>query len=520
MAGSHIFSYPARVDVGGTQDPGPVGDLVSQVVDYAIVRLDPEGVIETWNLGAERVKGYTAEEAVGRSFTIFYTAADQEAGLPFELLGRARDEGRAEHEGWRVRQDGTRFWADVIITALRDDQGRLTGYTKVTRDLTERHALEEALRASEERLQALVGQVVDYAIIALDPTGVIESWNLGAERVKGYTAEEAVGRSFTVFYTPEDRAAGLPERLLHLARTDGRVEHTGWRLRKDGTRFWGDVVITALHDPEGRLTGFAKVTRDRSDVKALEDAQDAFYAGFRHDFRTPVTAINGFVEALREGDPEMRDFLIDRVQANADRLLGMVDGLVEFARQRAGHAVLDLVDTLDLVALTRQAVADLSPELGADRVRVQDTVASARADAGAMHRVLTNLLVNALKYSPAAEPVEVTFSATRAGWVVVRVQDHGRGIHADDVATIFDSFSRGRLATEDGGTGLGLTSVRDLVHEQGGTVWIVSDPQVGTTVAVELPRPPTTPPAPRDGQSSGVVTAPSTVGRPSGQPSG
>ncbi len=517
MADGHTFFYPARVDVGGTQDPGPVGDLVSQVVDYAIVRLDPEGVIETWNLGAERVKGYTAAEAVGRSFTIFYTEADRRAGLPQALLGRARDEGRTEHEGWRVRQDGSRFWADVIITALRDDEGRLTGYTKVTRDLSERHELEEALRASEQRLQALVGQVVDYAIIALDPDGVIESWNLGAERVKGYTAEEAVGRSFTLFYTAEDRAAGLPGRLLDKARQDGRVEHTGWRVRKDGTRFWGDVVITALRDPDGRLTGFAKVTRDRSDVKTLEDAQDAFYAGFQHDFRTPVTAINGFVEALREGDADLRDFLIDRVQANADRLLVMVDGLVEFARQRAGHAVLDLDDALDLVALARQAVADLPPELGAERVRVQDAVASARADAEAMHRVLTNLVVNALKYSDSSEPVDVTFDDARPGRVVVRVRDHGRGIHPDDVATIFDSFRRGRLATDDGGSGLGLTNVRDLVQEQGGAVSILSDPQVGTTVAVELPRPTVAPPSPRDGQSA-EAASPSAV--PSGQPAG
>ena len=204
---------------------------------------------------------------------------------------------------------------------------------------------------------------------------MIESWNLGAERVKGYTAEEADRAAASRSSTPPRTAPpGCRCSCSTRRAQDGRVEHTGWRVRKDGTRFWGDVVITALHDPDGRLTGFAKVTRDRSDVKALEDAQDAFYAGFKHDFRTPVTAINGFVEALREGDPDLRDFLIDRVQANADRLLGMVDGLVEFARQRAGHAVLDLDDTLDLVALARQAVADLPPELGAERVRVQDAV--------------------------------------------------------------------------------------------------------------------------------------------------
>ena len=147
-----------------------------------------------------------------------------------------------------MRKDGSRFWGDVVITALHDAHGNLTGYAKVTRDLTEQHALETALRSSEERLRLLVGQVVDYAIIALDPQGIIETWNLGAERVKGYSADEAIGRSFAMFYTEEDRRRGLPLQLLTAARETGRVEHTGWRIRKDGSRFWGDVVITALHD--------------------------------------------------------------------------------------------------------------------------------------------------------------------------------------------------------------------------------------------------------------------------------
>ena len=211
-----------------------------------------------------------------------------------------------------MRKDGTRFWGDVVITALHDDDGELTGYAKVTRDLTEQHELEVALRSSEERLRLLVGQVVDYAIIALDPQGIIQTWNLGAERVKGYTADEAIGRSFAMFYTDEDRRAGSADAASsRQAREKGRVEHTGWRVRKDGTRFWGDVVITALHDDDGHVTGYAKVTRDRTDAKALEDAQDAFYAAFNHDFRTPITAMKGFIDAIRFSDADEREDLID-----------------------------------------------------------------------------------------------------------------------------------------------------------------------------------------------------------------
>jgi PAS domain S-box-containing protein len=375
----------------------------------------------------------------------------------------------------------------VVVTALHDRTGRLSGYAEVTRDLTEQHELESRLRESEERLRLLVGQVVDYAIIGLDVDGRIRSWNRGAERVKGYSAEEAVGRSFSMFYLEEDQKAGLPEALLSVARETGRVEHSGWRVRKDGSLFWGDVVITALFDAEGQLTGYGKVTRDRTDLKALEDAQDAFYAAFNHDFRTPVTTMKGFVDALRDADdPAMREALIRRVEHSADRLLGMVEGLVQFATQRSGHAELTLAD-IDVVQVIRGAVQDLPPELRPHRVQVTDDLVIARANGVALHRVATNLLVNALKYSPSDSPVSVHFDRPRPGRIRITVSDRGRGIDPDDLPTIFDEFERGRFAEDDGGTGLGLASVRELVEQQEGVVGIESTVGVGTSVSVELP---------------------------------
>lgn len=333
----------------------------------------------------------------------------------------------------------------------------------------------------------LISQVVDYAIIRLDPEGVIQTWNLGAERVEGYTAAEAIGSSFSMFYTDEDRRAGLPLQLLAEARDRGRVEHTGWRVRKDGSRFWGDAVITAIHDSEGQVTGFAKVTRDRTDAKALEEAQDAFYAAFNHDFRTPISAIKGFAEAIRDADADARGNMIDRVEANADRLLTMVEGLVLFASQRAGDTSMLLTD-IDIAKVARSAVRDLAPALEPERVHIDgEPVAPARANGAAMHRVVTNLVVNALRYSPPGSPVKVTFGALRPGRVQMSVSDRGRGIHPEDVETILDEYVRGRLAEEDGGTGLGLASVRRLVAQQRGTVSIDSKLGVGTTVAVELP---------------------------------
>ncbi len=461
-------------------------DVVQQVADYAIIALDADGVIDSWNLGAERVKGYTADEALGQSFSMFYTEGDRRAGLPGRLLARARSDGRVEHRGWRVRKDGTRFWGDVVITALHDDTGKHTGFAKVTRDLTDQHRLEEALRASEERFRLLVSQVQDYAIIALDPDGVIQTWNLGAEHLKGYTAEEAVGRHFSMFYPAEDRAAGVPDRLLAHARAAGRVESGGWRVRKDGTRFWGDVVITALHDDEGRLTGYAKVTRDRTDLKRLEEASEAFYANFSHDFRTPLTAILGFAEAVRLAEGSARGHMLERIEANAGRLMEMVDDLVEFSLQHQGRAVLEL-EPLDVTELARSAVRELAPELGSDRVTVHGEPVSAMANLTAMHRVVTNLLVNALKYSAPETGVAIEVARTEAGAARVRVCDQGRGIDEADLATIFNEFERGRLSADDGGTGLGLSSVRELVRQQRGTVQIDSERGVGTTVTVELP---------------------------------
>jgi PAS domain S-box-containing protein len=259
--------------------------LVESQPDYAIFLLDPSGHVKTWNGGARRLKGYQADEIIGRHFSTFYPEEDVEAGVPDRILEKARSTGRHEAEGWRIRQDGSRFWADVVITALREDDGTLVGFGKVTRDLTSRQLATEQMRAGAaelrmanaelEQFRLLITSVRDYAIFVLDVTGRIRTWNPGAERIKGYSADEVIGRHFELFYTDDARARRHPDHELRVAAHEGRFEEEGWRVRKDGTLFWANVVITALRDTRNGLVGYAKVTRDLTERRKAQQLLEA-----------------------------------------------------------------------------------------------------------------------------------------------------------------------------------------------------------------------------------------------------
>ena len=244
--------------------------MVENVQDYAIFMLDVGGRVATWNTGAERIKGYSAEEIIGQHFSRFYPPEDVQARKPERELQVAAAEGRCGDEGWRIRKDGSRFWASVAITALRGADGELLGFGKVTRDLTQRHEMERALRETDQRFRLIVEGAKEYALLMLDPKGRVVSWNAGAERLKGYHAEEIVGQHHSRFYPPEDVRAGKPERALQQALVEGQWEDEGWRVRKDGSRFWANVIITPLHDAQGTPLGFAKLTRDLTERRRAE----------------------------------------------------------------------------------------------------------------------------------------------------------------------------------------------------------------------------------------------------------
>jgi PAS domain S-box-containing protein len=259
---------------GGSSAPRDDGRtfayLLDAVTDHAIYMLDVNGVVTSWNTGARRLKGYDATEIEGRHFAQFFTPSDRAAGEPARILAVAASEGRSVSEGWRMRKDGTCFWARGTVHAVRSEDGRLIGFAKVTRDMTAERQTQEALAESERRFRMLVEGVVDYAIFMLDPNGVVTNWNRGAERIKGYDAADIIGRHFSVFYTDEDRAEGLPAAALRTAAEHGRFDIEGWRVRKDGELFWASVIIDAIREEDGRLVGFAKITRDITEKRQAQ----------------------------------------------------------------------------------------------------------------------------------------------------------------------------------------------------------------------------------------------------------
>jgi len=307
--------------------------LVKTIRDYAIYMLDRQGRVTSWNAGAQRFKGYSADEIIGEHFSRFYTPEEKAAGVPATALETSARTGVFETEGWRVRKDGTRFWAHVVIDPIRDQNGELVGYAKVTRDLTDRKKAEDALRRSEEQFKFLVQGVTDYAIYMLDAEGVVTNWNAGAQRIKWYAPEEIIGQHFSRFYTDEDRDKGEPKRSLATAAQEGKFEVEAWRVRKDGARFWAHVILDALHDDNGQLQGFAKITRDITERKqnqeALERAREALFqsqkteaigrltGGVAHDFNNLLMAVLGSLELLRKrlpNDDKMRALLNNAVQ--------------------------------------------------------------------------------------------------------------------------------------------------------------------------------------------------------------
>jgi PAS domain S-box-containing protein len=473
-------------------------EVVESVEDYAIVTLSPAGIVLDWNRGAERLKGYRPDQIVGRHFSRFYCAEDIERGLPQRELDAAAREGRFSEEGWRLRMDGSRIWASVTLTALREgSDGELAGFLKITRDLTERHARIEELRQSEERFRLMIESVTDYAIFMLDPGGHVASWNNGAKRIKGYTTEEILGRHFSVFYPAEAIAADLPATLLAAAREDGRVENAGWRVRKDGTRFWGQVTITALYDEGKVLRGFAKITRDLTlnrNIDQLRKAgrkKDTFLATLAHELRNPLAPVlTGLEVILKSPDDHGR---ITRVAAmlrrQVDQMSRLIEDLVDISRITSGKVVLRK-DMVSLAEVMGRSIEAAKPGMEQKRQRLTYRLPPGEirifADLHRLSQAVTNLLSNAVRYTPPEGNIALSCSVD-GQMLIVAVADDGIGIAPEDQEEIFDLFEQGANGETDG-LGIGLTLVRTIARLHGGTVLVDSRGEgQGSTFTLRLP---------------------------------
>jgi PAS domain S-box-containing protein len=497
--------------------------LVDSVRDYAIFMLDPQGHVLTWNAGAERFKGYRAEEIIGSHFSRFYPPDALARQLPQHELEMATRDGAFEDEGWRVRKDGSLFWANVVITAMRDPTGQLVGFAKVTRDLTQRRNHEEALKRSEERFRLLIEGVADYAIFMLDVNGRVASWNEGAQRIKGYTADDILGKHFSVFYPPDVRESGWPEYELQQAQEIGRFVDTGWRLRGDGTSFWAQVTITALRDERGLLIGYAKLTRDLTAnmrIEAMElanreheeilDAErtariaaqratrmkDEFLATLSHELRTPLTAILGWTQVLLRAKPGDERINLQRaievIDRNARAQVQLIDDLLDLNRIMTGKLRLNL-QQLGMASVIQAAVESVAPSALAKGVELQPLLDAGpdlvNGDSGRLQQVAWNLLNNAIKFTPAGGRVQVLLQRVDTH-VEFSVSDTGIGIPAAFLPQVFDRFTQqdGSTSRAHGGLGLGLAICKQLIDLHGGSIRAESAGEgQGATFVVRLP---------------------------------
>ncbi|WP_296595087.1 PAS domain S-box protein [Phenylobacterium sp.] len=486
--------------------------LVEEVVDYAIVMLDLNGLVSSWNRGAELITGYAREEVIGRHVALFDTPEDRRAAAPARALESALRDGRFETEGWRVRKGGERFWASIVVNPIHDDDGGLLGFAKIIRDTTERRKAQEALAESERQFRTLVSGVVDYSIFMLDPNGIVTNWNAGAQHIKGYAAGEIVGQHFSRFYTEEDRAAGVPLRALKTATDQGRYEAEGWRVRKDGSLFWASVIIDRIREADGSLIGFAKITRDITEKRNAQlelqraheqlaqsqklEALGKLTGGVAHDFNNLLMVVSGQAQLLRRKvrDDARAVRALDAIEAAAHRGEDLTRHLLSFARrQRLTPAPTSLTERS---AGLRELLAASLPATVRLETNLPDGLWPVTVDAGEFELALLNLTVNARDAMPKGGVLSLTAENVtldghgpgnlRGDFVALSLADTGSGIAPDILPKVFDPF----FTTKDvnKGTGLGLSQVFGFAQQSGGHIAVDSELGLGTRFTLYLPR--------------------------------
>jgi PAS domain S-box-containing protein len=470
-----------------------------QSANAAIVTADRCGNIADFNRGAEAIFGYSAREVIGKPLTVLmpdrFKEGHQQGLKRYLQTGEAHVVGKTVELAGK-RKDGAEFPVELSLSSWKTRNELF--FTGILSDITERKQAEEALRSSEERFRLMVSNVKDYAILMLDPDGHIVSWNEGAERIKGYRAEEIIGEHFSRFYPTEDVHNGKPPLELQEALESGRFEDEGWRVRKDGSRFWANVIITALRDETGRLRGFGKVTRDiterqraeqelllrTAELEAANKELEAFSYSVSHDLRAPLRAIDGFSLALLEDyqdklEPEGRSHL-ERIRAGAKRMGHLIDDMLQLARIARAEMVRDTVN-LSLLAeeITLQLQASQS-ERQATFVIARDLIV--QGDRILLRAVLENLLDNAWKFTSKRPHACIEFGSQKQDSErTYFVRDNGAGFDMKHADKLFGVFQRLHRDSEFPGTGVGLATVQRIIRRHGGRIWAEALPGKGAT---------------------------------------
>jgi|AGTN01.3.fsa_nt_gi PAS domain S-box/PAS domain S-box len=504
----------------GTQNQEIFRLLVSGVKDYAIFMLDPKGFIMTWNEGAKRLKGYSEDEIIGEHFSRFYTEDAKVTGHPQRELELAIKDGRYEEEGWRLRKDGTKFWANIVLTTVYDEKGTLIGFAKVTRDLTDREDASQRRSQSEQQEQVfrlLVSGVQDYAIFMIDPNGNVMTWNEGAQRLKGYVANEIIGKHFSNFYPEELRATQHPQRELEIAKKEGRYEEEGWRVRKDGSTFWANVVITAIYD-QNQLVGFAKVTRDLTERRESEKTREAaarilqgtnveleralevksrFLSTISHEVRTPMSGIIGMTELLTLQDlGDSNNHLVKNIFESSKRLLQLLNDMLDTTRMESGKLKLEN-RRFPIKAVVGDVVQLVRPEAQKKNLEISsicnaNVPESVCGDEFRVRQILLNLAFNAVKFTDSGLikiSCQIVDQSEKIARLRFDVYDTGIGIAPHEREQLFEPFHQARESTTRlyGGSGLGLSIAKSLVELMGGEIGVESEADKGSTFWFQIP---------------------------------
>jgi PAS domain S-box-containing protein len=488
------------------------GRIVQALDTYAMGLVDPEGRVSSWNTGAARMFGYSAGEILGQPFEVLYTADDRASGLPGQAMQAAGQAGLDERSGWHLHKQGRQFWAHTTLQAVHDDDGRLLGLAFVVRDHTERYRADETLRRNEQQFRLLVQGVRDYAIYMLDPDGHVASWNSGAEHIKGYREDEVLGKHFGHFYADEDANAGQPARNLAIARERGVYEGEGWRVRKDGSRFWAHVVIDRLTDANGNIVGFAKITRDVTEKKQAEEdlavAREALFqsqkseaigqltGGVAHDFNNLLMAVMGNLELLRKWLPAAprAQLLLDNALAGARRGASLTQRMLSFARRQELHP-----RPVDVALLVHGMAELLRHSLGPEiRIGTRFPLQLPRVliDPNQLELALLNLAVNGRDAMPHGGRLEIGARGESVGaghstalapgeYVCLWVADEGHGMDEATLRRATEPFFTTKGVGK--GTGLGLSMAYGLAEQSGGRLLVQSQSGKGTTVEIWLP---------------------------------